>query len=263
MGLAMTLVMPAVSNEGHGYPRMSGFGVIMRQSLWVFYHVAGALALLGGCGLAWLLTRRLTARPWVYARRAIQIAALLFCLGVLAWHGYQTANAAWRVTSRDLSDPDCVEVGQFARNNLPENAVLFWDDAAGYRHLTAMFYTDRTCYPLNWARADQQARQVAEKGGVPYFVTRRNLPLAAVYRSASAGPTVYLRSPRNTLIARLILLHTVRGDSHCLPGSIEVDLSIDIIRRKLDRLGEALFRRREIAKLAPSDAKAVKGGWEL
>ena len=44
-------------------------------------------------------------------------------------------QAAWKVTSRDLSDPVSVAVGEFARNQLPQNAVLLCEVYRGDEHL--------------------------------------------------------------------------------------------------------------------------------
>ena len=82
-------------------------------------------------------------------------------------------------------------MGQFAREQLPENAVLFCQEWKGGEHLTMMFYADRTCYPMAKWRSDETGRQVVEAGGAPYLVTQRKLPLPAVYVSGQRGLTVY------------------------------------------------------------------------
>jgi len=167
----------------------------MRQSLWVIYHVAGALVVLGVVAVAWLLTRRFSSPVWTWLRRGIAIVAMVFCTGALIWLVMQTVDAAWRVTSTIADDPFSVEVGEFVRANLPDNAVLLCEETKGYEHLTTMFYADRTCYPLGGRGPDDMARQIVQAGGVPYVVTRRNLPLAPVYVSRSRGPTIYLWRP--------------------------------------------------------------------
>ena len=70
--------------------------------------------------------------------------------------------------------------------------MLFCEERRGGEHLTAMFYADRTCYALEGRDPDRVARQVLRAGGVPYFVSRRRLPLPPVYVSDGSGPTVYL-----------------------------------------------------------------------
>ena len=70
--------------------------------------------------------------------------------------------AAWRVTEAGRKDQVSVEVGEFARNELPGNAVLLCEEPHGYEHLTIMFYADRTCYPLKWPGLNETARQIQE-----------------------------------------------------------------------------------------------------
>ena len=119
----------------------------------------------------------------------------MFCLCVLVWLGTQSVRAAWRVTSTDLNDPAYVDVGVFARDHLPENAVLLCEERRGGEHLTTMFYADRTCYALE-RDPDAMARQVLRAGGVPFLVSHRRLPLPAVHASGKQGLTVYLwRAP--------------------------------------------------------------------
>ena len=190
--LALSVLFPAVLNDpGWGYPSTRGFGGVMRQSLWVVGHVAGALVLAAGAVAAQeVARRRLTPgdTPGPYVR----LGALVFCGIALAWLGAETVFAAWRVTGANVNDPGCVEVGRFARDHLPENAVLLCEERRGGEHLTMMFYADRTCYALEGRDRDQVARQVLRAGGIPYLVSQRPLPLPAVYASGKPGPTVYL-----------------------------------------------------------------------
>jgi hypothetical protein len=118
--------------------------------------------------------------------------AKAFCLCVLAWLGLKTLGAAWRVTARNVNDPACADVGAFARDHLPPNAVLLCEETAGNEHLTTMFYADRTCYALEPSGPDGMARRVVRGGGIPYVVSRRHLPLVPVYVSTGPGLTVYL-----------------------------------------------------------------------
>lgn len=65
---------------------------------------------------------------------------------------------------------------RFAREHLPENAVLLCDvrkpgipgnHDRRYEHLTIMFYADRTCYGLEGNSPDRMAAQILQAGGVP------------------------------------------------------------------------------------------------
>jgi hypothetical protein len=194
----MNLIWVAeIRPPGWSFPTSRAFGAIMRQSMWVAYHVAGSVAVLGLFGVLWLIWSLAvpegTARR--IAGRCVHASAAMFCLGVLGWLSIQSLNASWRVVNRNELDPVSVEIGAFVQTNLPENAVLFCEERKGYEHLTIMFYADRTCYPLPWTGADRQAHAVREAGGVPYLVVRRNLPLEAVHVSRGNVPTIYLWRP--------------------------------------------------------------------
>src|SRR5436305_10020928 len=104
---------------------------------------------------------------------------MVFCLGVLVWLGTRTVDAAWRVTCAKGDDAASVDVGRFAREQLPENAVLLCEEKRGGEHLALMFYADRTCYALAGREPERIARQVQRAGGIAYIVSRRGLALPA------------------------------------------------------------------------------------
>jgi 4-amino-4-deoxy-L-arabinose transferase-like glycosyltransferase len=189
--LAMTFVFPAVIRPpGHGSQYGREFGAVMMRNLWVIGQVVGGIVVAS----VFLIASALL--PAAGAGRLVRLAhgaALAFCLCALAWRGYGTVNAAWRVTSRNEADPAAVDVGQFARRHLPDNAVLLCDEQRGDEHVALMFYTGRTCYPLT--SVDNVARRIVQAGGVPYVVAYRRMPLAAVHVSGRYGPTIYLWEP--------------------------------------------------------------------
>jgi 4-amino-4-deoxy-L-arabinose transferase len=190
--LAVSLLFPAVvKNPGYGFPNTRAFGGVMRRSLWVLGHVGGALALAAVLVAAGEIIRRLAPGA---PGRYIRAGARVFCLGALVWLGVQTVQSAWRVTNANVNDPAWLDVGEFARDHLPENAVLFCEERTGSEHLTAMFYADRTCYALE-RDPDVMARQILGAGGIPYVVSHRRLPLPPVHASGRQGPTVYLWQP--------------------------------------------------------------------
>jgi 4-amino-4-deoxy-L-arabinose transferase len=191
--LVMSFVFPAViKNPGYGYPSPRVFAGVMRHALWVVGQVAGALAVVA---LAAGLARWLPSAGAGPLGRSLRVAALVYCAGVLAWRGIDTVSAAWRVTDRDVNDPACVDVGEFARRHLPDNAVLLCEERRGDEHLVTMFYADRTCYALEPRGPDAMAHQILLAGGAPYVVSRRNLPLVPVHAGDGQGPTVYLWQP--------------------------------------------------------------------
>ena len=133
-------------------------------------------------------------------RRTVQIVAVLFCLGILGWRCEQTVEKAWDITDLNITEPMIVEVGQFARDRLPANAVLFYERRIvderriqlENEHLTLTFYADRTCYSLDGDISDNVARQVIEAGGIPYLVSHRYRPLPEIYVCHHQGSRVYL-----------------------------------------------------------------------
>jgi 4-amino-4-deoxy-L-arabinose transferase-like glycosyltransferase len=190
--LAMSVLVPAVvKSPGYGFPSPRVFGEVMRHAQWVIGHLAGTLAVVAVVAVARAVARRHLAAGGRFLGRYLRAAGLTFCLLVLAWLEYQNVEAAWRVTGRNQNDPFCAEVGRFARERLPGNAVLLCEERAGYEHLTTMFYADRICYPLAWGGPDELARKVIQAGGVPFVVSYRKLPLDAVYATRNYGPTVY------------------------------------------------------------------------
>lgn len=183
--LALGVLFPAViKNPGYGYPSSRVFGAIMRQNLWVIGHVAGALAF-AAVAVVWCHGAGGSLGRWV------QRGATVFCLGVLVGLGSRTVSSAWQVTCVRGDDAPSVEVGRFAREQLPENAVLLCEEGRGGEHLALMFYADRTCYALAGREPDRLARQVQRAGGIAYIVSRRGLALPAVYVSGKGGLRVY------------------------------------------------------------------------
>jgi 4-amino-4-deoxy-L-arabinose transferase-like glycosyltransferase len=186
--MAMSLLFPAVVRPpGHGFPQSGALGV-MRQAMWVGEHVAGAL-LIGG----WLTV--LAALLPVRWARISSWLALAFCIVALTWLAGKTALTAWRVTETDTNDRSAVEIGTYVDENLPANAVLFFEAWRGDEHLATMFYSGRTCYALPVRQLDDAAHQVSAAGGIPHLVTRRRLPLPLVHTSREGSMHIYRLRP--------------------------------------------------------------------
>jgi hypothetical protein len=191
----MSLIFPVVNTEpGRGYPPSREFGAVMMESIWVIWHVTGALGVAAGLAGAWRwLPMRPTSRIGMSQMSAL--AAHAFCACALAWLCYQTVLAAWHVAERNENNSAAVELGEFARAHLPENAVFFCQASRGNEHFMAMFYTDRTCYPLQLKRLDETARQVEAAGGVPYIVCVQRLSYPSVYVGRHSRFTVWQWQP--------------------------------------------------------------------
>jgi hypothetical protein len=194
--LFMCVVMPPVVNRpGHGFPQLSGFGGVMRQTLWVVYHLAAVLGALAFFGVILLLVRTIARLDGATFGIWLGRAALVPCAGVMIWLSWQTVAAAWRVTDADLNDPGSVEVGRFVRAQLPEHSVLICEQRKGYESSVLMFYTGRTCYPLSARGHELMAQRIQENGGEPYLVTPRRLPLEVVHACRESGPIIYRLRP--------------------------------------------------------------------
>ena len=193
--LVMSLIFPVVNTEpGRGYPRSQEFGAIMMESIWVIWHVTGALCVAAVLAAAWLwLPMPGTSR--MGTSRILADTARAFCVCAMVWLCYQTVLAAWRVTEADVNNSAAVELGEFARAHLPENAVLLCQISRGNEHLMGMFYTDRTCYPLQLKRLDETARQVQAAGGRPYIVCMQRLNYPTVYVGRHSRFTVWRWQP--------------------------------------------------------------------
>jgi 4-amino-4-deoxy-L-arabinose transferase len=192
--LLMSIAQPAeVRRPGYGFPPGRAFASLLRQALWVIYHVVGAFVFAGVVeAFAWWLRR--TALDRTSPIGLARWPALAFCCGALAWLGYGTTMAGWRVTDEPANDEAAVQVGRFVQGQLPANAVLLTDQPEPQAAAMLMFYADRTCYAFVNGPVDGLARRIAEAGGVPYIVSRRRLSLPILYRDPR-GPTVYQYRP--------------------------------------------------------------------
>jgi hypothetical protein len=89
---------------------------------------------------------------------------------------FRVTQAAWGVTETSENRPFVAELADFARDRLPDRAVLLFDGPDRGEHQLAMFLLDRTCYQLRGRRADDVARQVREAGGIPFVITAGPVP---------------------------------------------------------------------------------------
>ena len=102
----------------------------------------------------------------------LRLVALMATLIVAA----RVTQAAWDVTEMSENRPFVAELADFARDRLPDEAVLLFEGPDKGEHQLAMFLLDRTCYQLRGRPADQVARQVREAGGVPFVITAGPAP---------------------------------------------------------------------------------------
>ncbi|WP_020474414.1 ArnT family glycosyltransferase [Zavarzinella formosa] len=189
--LVVGLVFPAEIREpGHGYP--SSAWAIMWENLWVIGHVVVALTVAAmAASLTFIIPKRAAAgsRSWLCA------SVMVICGCALGWFVVEYARAAWKVTARNINDPYSVAAGEYARTQLPSNAVLLCQETKAGEHVTIMFYANRTCYPLKRGDdGEMSSRQITEAGGIPYIITPSLMPFPLVYDGGETGPKIYLRS---------------------------------------------------------------------
>src|SRR5262249_45694500 len=150
---------------------------------WVIYHVAGTLIFALILGIVDLRIANQMAPAAARIRRFVRGASMAFSVAVLAWLGLITVEAARRVTDQNVSDPTSVAVGEFARHNLPDNAVLLCEEWHSNEHLSIMFYANRVCYPQRGLALEEMTRHIISMNGIPFVVSRRRLELEPVYAS--------------------------------------------------------------------------------
>jgi hypothetical protein len=90
--------------------------------------------------------------------------------------GTRIATAAWHVTEGTENNPFVADLADFARDQLPKEAVLLFEGSDRGEHQLAMFLLDRTCYQLQGRPADDVARAVRDAGGIPFIVTAEAAP---------------------------------------------------------------------------------------
>jgi 4-amino-4-deoxy-L-arabinose transferase-like glycosyltransferase len=194
--MAMSLAQPAaIGGWGRGYPSPDGFGAVMRQSLWVVWHVVGALAI----GVLALAASRFGRKRAPVAARTVKAmarwAAVAFATAGLCLLAVRTGQEAWKVVQRNQNEPTFSEIAAYARTVLPENAVLLFDFERAKEnwgdHQLTMFRADRTCYRFEGAAWQDMGRTVLSRGGVPYVVSHRRMELPPLFRSEKDDRTIY------------------------------------------------------------------------
>ncbi|MCG3194018.1 MAG: Undecaprenyl phosphate-alpha-4-amino-4-deoxy-L-arabinose arabinosyl transferase [Thermoanaerobaculia bacterium] len=194
--LVMSLLVPAVIRRtGQGPSRPPVFGGVMREAMWVPAHVAGAAVLsLFFCAL-WLFLTRRGRENGAVSSRGLETAGIAVSGLLLATLGSRQLLDSWRVTERNLEDPVSLELGLYAREKLPKNAVLLCEVRSEYEHMPILFYSNRTSYAMEWRSVERLAERVRRAGGIPFIVSPRDLLLPAVFRYRGKGTAIYRLDP--------------------------------------------------------------------
>ena len=111
------------------------------------------------------------------------------------------AVEAWWVTHLNMNHQSLPEIAAYAETQLPQNAVLLTEEDVEkteqtHDYLQLMFLTSRTAYPYysenTWKHI---SKRIQQRGGIPYIVTFRELPLPVIFKSKADRRTIYATSP--------------------------------------------------------------------
>lgn len=194
--VGMSLAYPAViAGWGRGYPESGEFGAVMKTALWVVWHVVGALGIGTALSLGVRFWRRhagITVKRW---ETVLRNAALGMATAGTLLLGVRYAHAAWKESSRNENSPTYSQIADYAREHLPENAVLLFDEEVWGEHQLTTYRAYRTCYTLRDRNVNDTARKVLEKGGIPYVVSYRSQPYPLVYVGENDKRSIYQWQP--------------------------------------------------------------------
>jgi hypothetical protein len=215
---ALTLDAASIPSSGWGYSKIPGFAGVMREHLWVLWHMlaAGAGAIVG-----WFLDmkgdagrfalggreRGLQGRPRAKHRAASFAFGLSLIVSISLFLQPARSNRlpgyvplAWNVTQINKNEPDFAEFAAFAQR-LPDEAVFLVHDREKLQHLVMMFAADRTCYAVKGEAWRDAAQNVIDAGGVPFLVTGEPQHIPAVFDEPDEQQTVYACTPKAKMLA--------------------------------------------------------------
>jgi hypothetical protein len=194
-----------IPSIGFGYPASHGFGVIMRQHLWVVEETI--LALAGAAIIRFLSGFAGSGKAQVRSSLCAVGGIAMLILAVRWWNGSCPpgyAVAALRVTQVDAENPTAWAIGRFARS-LPPQAVLIVDELDRMQNKQIQFVADRTCYPMpKDPTLPTMIGTIVDQGGLPYLVTSKSLPLPCLFADPVSGQCVYAWRPNENGLPELM-----------------------------------------------------------
>ena len=187
--LAAMLLAAVVPGEipklGWGYPDPPAFATIMRENIWVLWHALIALAIAAAVALA--MRRQWLTRQQQTVLVIVASLATIFLAGRWTWLAYRVTEANPAMRDR----PAFVDLGRAVNTSLPANAVLLLENRQKFEHVSAMFFINRTVYPVTPETIQQTARDIRAAGGEPFLVTDRPISLTPVFAAPLDGRGVY------------------------------------------------------------------------
>ena len=105
------------------------------------------------------------------------------------------AFSAWWITNINDQSSSLPEIASYVETHLPKNAVLLTEEnneKTEHYSLYLMFQTSHTAYPYHSEAAwEKISKRIQQRGGIPYLVTFRELPLPVVFKSESDRRIIY------------------------------------------------------------------------
>jgi 4-amino-4-deoxy-L-arabinose transferase-like glycosyltransferase len=166
---------------GHGFPDPPVFAGVMRQSLWVVYHVAAAL------GIAVALRAWLAGAGVFDRARAARVIAVAGTIALAV----QCVSASLRSTAIKRAHANFQTMAAFVHDTLPREAVFLFDGPDAGDHHALMMAADRPCYSLRGRTESALANHVLKRGGVPFIVSATARSGHPLYKSADLGRAIY------------------------------------------------------------------------
>ncbi|HEX8525243.1 MAG TPA: glycosyltransferase family 39 protein [Tepidisphaeraceae bacterium] len=196
---ALGVCWPArIGPTGFGYPDPPRFGTIMMQNIWVVPHVVAAL-------LAAVGARRFLSPRFITPLLAL---ALIF----LAILQFQFIRQSYRVTQQNQQAPSFPKLAALVEQHLPPNAVLLFDQRQKLESTIALFWIDRTVYPLGTNNWPQLVEQIRGRGGVPLIISSRRLPMTPIFADPDEGLIAY--DPADHDLASFTAIYPVEVPLH-------------------------------------------------
>ncbi len=181
---------PALAPSGFGYPRSS----LALENIWIVYYILIALT-------AALLFRFIHDRLPKHFITSLVILAACSTAVLFTQFIYTTC----KITQNNIQQPAFPKLAAVVEKNLPDNAVLLIDQRQKLEYIIAMFWTDRTVYPLGTHNWQQLVTTIQQNHGDPYIISSRALPLTPLFSVREERLIIY--SPTGHDLSNLSATH--------------------------------------------------------
>ena len=173
-----------IPSQGWGYPNPPRFAGVMRENIWLLWHVLCALA------AAIAMQALLRHRDKLNARRIILPLGIVAALAS-TYLLIRLVRLNIIAVAENRTRPAFPQLAELSRTQLPPNAVLLLENNEKLEHVVAMFYTGRSVYPVSPDTWRETADKIEKAGGVPLLATRRNVDLTRALTEQVDGLNLY------------------------------------------------------------------------